>query len=152
MKRKRIILWTLVILWMIVIFSFSQNIGDESSSKSKKVVTTIVEVVEKNKTKKQKEVIVNKIHIPFRKIAHALEYGILCILLILALKTTSINNIYSVALIMSIIYASTDEIHQLFISGRSGEMKDICIDTIGAFIGLLLYKVTQITKKRIVKN
>ena len=40
---------------------------------------------------------------------------------------------------MERVYAFTDEVHQLFISGRTGELKDIIIDTAGATIGLLIY-------------
>ena len=49
--------------------------------------------------------------------------------------------------ILGIIYAITDEIHQLFIPGRSGEFKDVCIDAIGVWIGicflLLVVKIVE---------
>ena len=35
------------------------------------------------------------------------------------------------------IYASTDEIHQLFVGGRSGRFTDVLIDTAGGFIGIM---------------
>lgn len=36
------------------------------------------------------------------------------------------------------IYAASDEFHQLFVSGRSGSFRDICIDSSGAAFGVLL--------------
>ena len=41
------------------------------------------------------------------------------------------------AVICVMIYASTDEIHQLFVGGRSGRFTDVLIDTAGGFIGIM---------------
>jgi VanZ family protein len=47
------------------------------------------------------------------------------------------------------LYAVTDEIHQTFVSGRSAEVRDVLIDTIGASIGVVLYwAILRIIKKR----
>lgn len=48
---------------------------------------------------------------------------------------------YIAALGFAFCYASTDEFHQLFIPGRSGQFTDVCIDTAGAAIGLLLLAI-----------
>ena len=42
-----------------------------------------------------------------------------------------------------ILYACTDEIHQLFIQGRAGQLKDVLIDTIGSLTGIYIYKVVK---------
>jgi len=149
LKYFKIISWILVIGWMIVIFSLSSNVGEESSNKSRRVVENIVEVVEKNKTKQEKIKIVNKIHNPFRKFAHAFEYCILCILIIIALKTNGVKNkwIYLLAVLLSFIYSLTDEYHQTLVSGRSGEIRDCFIDLLGAIIGYLLCRFTILIKK-----
>jgi len=34
------------------------------------------------------------------------------------------------------LYAVTDEIHQLFVPGRSGELRDVMIDSIAALVGV----------------
>lgn len=39
------------------------------------------------------------------------------------------------------IYACTDEIHQLFVPGRSGQFRDVMIDSLGAFIGILILSI-----------
>lgn len=55
------------------------------------------------------------------------------------------------ALCIGIICASFDEIHQLFIEGRSGQVIDVCIDTIGIALGIcsfmLLYKIVLKIRK-----
>jgi len=52
---------------------------------------------------------------------------------------------------MGIIYAITDEIHQLFVPGRSGKLEDVLIDTIGVWIGicvlLFFVKIIEIIKR-----
>ena len=136
---------------MIVIFSFSANIGEDSANKSRKVVEDIVEVVERNKTKQEKIIIVNRIHNPFRKFAHAFEYCILCILIIIAFKTNGVKNkwIYLLAIVFSFIYSLTDEYHQTLVSGRSGELKDCLIDLLGAIIGYLLCRLIMLFSRNV---
>ena len=61
MKKKAIILWILVLLWMIVIFSFSNADGYNSTSKSKEVTYKIVDTIEKKKTELEKKAKVEKL-------------------------------------------------------------------------------------------
>ena len=50
-----------------------------------------------------------------------------------------------------ILYAITDEVHQLYIPGRSGKWQDVCIDSIGVLLGIfvllliveIIYKIKQ---------
>ena len=47
------------------------------------------------------------------------------------------------------IYACTDEFHQLFVMGRSCEIRDVLIDTLGSFVGILIYyKIKLYINKR----
>lgn len=39
--------------------------------------------------------------------------------------------------LICILYAASDEIHQLFVAGRSGEFKDVLLDSCGSLCGLL---------------
>ena len=57
------------------------------------------------------------------------------------------------ALLVGIEYATVDEIHQLFISDRAGNIVDIGIDSIGLSIGIcfamIIYKiVTNLLEKK----
>jgi VanZ family protein len=65
-----------------------------------------------------------------RKLAHAAEYAILGALLYRWLSSISL------ALVAGSAYAVTDEVHQMFVSGRSGRPTDWLIDTAGVVIGI----------------
>ena len=58
------------------------------------------------------------------------------------------NMIYIYALIIVFGYASTDEFHQLFVVGRSGQFKDVLIDTSGGTFGILLVYLKNKFSKR----
>ena len=95
-----------------------------------------------------------------RKLAHLLEYAILFILLFRAFKgTTKLSTpifyfrqessfAYLLSFIFSFLYAISDEFHQTLVAGRSGMVRDVLIDTIGAlFGGLLVFKIYKIRHK-----
>jgi len=44
----------------------------------------------------------------------------------------------SLALLLVVLYAATDEFHQLFVPNRQASVIDVLIDSTGAFIGLLV--------------
>ena len=48
-------------------------------------------------------------------------------------------------------YACTDEFHQLFVPGRSGQITDVMIDTLGGSIGVLIISVITLIKKLLKK-
>lgn len=147
---KKIISFIVLILWMIVIFSFSSADANKSTGTSDKVITTMIEIKDKitnNETpNNEKEIIIKNSSFYIRKIAHITEYLILGFLTFNLLKQYSVTNIYY-AIGLSILYSCTDEFHQLFISGRSGSIRDILIDSIGILIGTYLYKLLFIKNK-----
>ncbi len=150
MNKKTIILWIITILWMGIIFSFSANDGYQSTSTSKKVTYDVINIVEKKKTESEKMEKVEILHPKVRKIAHAFEYAVLCILLVFSLKSSGIkpNKIYLIAIICCLLYAISDEVHQLFISGRSAEIGDVIIDTGGSALCVIIFEISNIIKKR----
>ena len=147
---KKTISFIVLILWMIVIFSFSSADANKSTSTSDKVITTMIEIKDKitnNETpNNEKEIIIKNSSFYIRKIAHITEYLILGFLMFNLLKQYSVTNIYY-AIGLSILYSCTDEFHQLFISGRSGSIRDVLIDSIGILIGTYLYKLLFIKNK-----
>ena len=147
---KKIISFIVLILWMIVIFSFSSADANKSTGTSDKVITTMIEIKDKitnNETpNNEKEIIVKNSSFYIRKLAHITEYLILGFLMFNLLKQYSVTNIYY-AIGLSILYSCTDEFHQLFINGRSGSIKDVLIDSIGILIGTYLYKLLFIKNK-----
>lgn len=76
------------------------------------------------------------------------EYAILFLLIYYGLhKTIKYQYKLLISLIISILYACCDEFHQLFIPGRSGQFKDVIIDTIGIIIMLLIIYLWKKEKK-----
>jgi VanZ family protein len=69
-----------------------------------------------------------------RKGAHMTEYAILAMLLVRATGS------YAWAFAVTVSYAASDEVHQLFVRGRHGSPIDVGIDAVGALIGLALLR------------
>ena len=151
---KKIISIISLILWMIIIFSFSSADANKSTGTSDKVITTMIEIKDKITDQEtpisEKEIIVKNSSFYVRKIAHITEYLILGFLMFNLLKQYSVTNIYY-AIILCVLYSCTDEFHQLFINGRSGSFRDVLMDTIGILLGTYLYKILIIKKKKVNK-
>lgn len=141
MNYKIIIKISLVIIWMITIFSFSNQKANESSKLSDGLILDTVRIIEKitHKTYNDEEIL-NKFVKPVRKMAHATIYFILGILVLNLLMELKLKNIIYLSILICIIYALSDEIHQIFVPGRSGQVLDVCIDSVGSFLGIIILK------------
>lgn len=87
-----------------------------------------------------------------RKGAHLFEYFILAFLWARVFwmhNKDENNNAYYWAIFTSFVFAISDEIHQIFVFGRSGKATDVLIDFIGVLIGVYAYY--YIHKKRKLK-
>lgn len=76
-----------------------------------------------------------------KKAAHMIEYGILAFLLWRALsrgRGTLSRAALVTALLVSVLYAVSDEYHQTFVPGRNGTLVDIGVDAVGTLIALLV--------------
>lgn len=139
---KKIIKFTLVICCMLIIFIFSNDSGVASSKKSDKVIIDLVGVVSHKKVSdKDRDKYIEKYVFIIRKCAHFTIYLILGILVISLLSEYRVVNFKTVlyTLLIVFLYACSDELHQLFIIGRSSEIRDVLIDSSGGFIGSYIY-------------
>lgn len=154
MKSKKIILSILVIAWMIVIFMFSQQNAVKSQNTSDKISEKIVDtasvVTNKKITEPKKKDIIKDMRFIIRKTAHFTLYFILAILIYLLLNEFNISKKNILVILICLIYAISDELHQLFISERTGKIFDVLIDTTGAFVGIILCNI--INKLIVAKN
>ena len=126
MKNKKVKI-LLLIIWILVIFMMSSFNSTASSKQSNFIVNIIVNLFNIENVKMVSKIV--------RKLAHFTEYlilGILCINLCRKKK-----DIY-LAIIFCILYAISDEVHQIFIHGRAFQVMDIMIDSCGAILGILL--------------
>ena len=140
---KKIICWILVIIWMGIIFYFSSMNGEISQNQSRgflyHTITKIITFFDKNIDEEEKKQLVIKYDPIIRKIAHISIYFILEILVFIALNQYDLNikKIIFYSFLICIIYACTDELHQTFVSKRSGKIIDVLIDTIGISFGII---------------
>ncbi|MFZ2154430.1 MAG: VanZ family protein [Candidatus Moraniibacteriota bacterium] len=76
-----------------------------------------------------------------RKGAHVFEYLVLTLLFLKLFTQKSIKKKEALilAILASLLYALTDEIHQLFVFGREGKISDVLIDLIGISLGGLFF-------------
>lgn len=147
---KKLIKLTLIILLMSLIFCFSNQKADDSSKLSDGLIVKVANIfVDKNLSTKDKEIILEKYTTIVRKTAHFGIYLVLGILVINFLCEYNIKHIILVSLIVCLLYSITDEVHQLFIEGRSGEVRDVLIDTSGSFVGVCSY---YIIKNKLIKK
>lgn len=133
-KRKKIIAWILIVFWMAFIFFMSNQPGDVSSKQSDFVVVLMDMLgIDLNSRFGDLSTLI------IRKGAHFTEYMILYFLAFNLLRLyISKKKAYIYSLFIVFGYACTDEFHQLFIEGRSGQFKDVLIDTSGGTFGMVL--------------
>ena len=129
---------------MALIFFFSSQPADESSNISGGITEKITELIIRllNIPAASHPDIYSKIHFLVRKTAHFSLYFVLGASYansVLQLYGVSAKRAYVIALVFSVMYAATDEIHQMFVPGREGKLSDIFIDGSGAFCGIGLF-------------
>ena len=139
----------------IVIFSLSAQNGQESSKLSDGFIDRMLSILLKDLSIENKAIIIEKISFGIRKLAHFTLYFIVGSDAIMLLKTYKLKNKeqVSIALMIGVVFAVFDEIHQMFVGGRSGEIRDVCIDSCGAAFGMCIvwicWKVGCLIKKKI---
>lgn len=143
MAFKKIISTSILIIWMIIIFIFSNQNSIDSIKVSDKVasktLTTVSEVTGKNLSENRKKELVINSRFIVRKIAHFTLYFILFLLIYTVFRSYGVSKytiVYS--LIFCFVASMLDEFHQLFSAGRTSRMLDVIIDTMGAFTSSLL--------------
>ena len=142
------------LLLMYMIFSFSGQTGDVSSQLSYKVSYKIVEtadyVFDGNLETWQIDEWANKINFITRKLAHMTEYFALAVAVSFPLYVYGLHGILLmlVAGLICVGFACGDEYHQSFVAGRSPSVKDVCIDSVGVFLGIIAVRIVGWTGRK----
>jgi len=118
---------------MLVIFLLSNESAGVSSGRS----TVIVSILSGSFHLGTPQMILTFL---VRKSAHIIAYFILGILIFNVVRNYQIRRIsmIAIALGLAFCYAASDEFHQLFVVGRSCELRDIIIDTTASLAGILV--------------
>lgn len=127
-RITRVYPWGPAIIWMIIIFAFSTR---HSVTVSPEYIWNFL----------------------FFKLLHLIEYAVLFTLTSRAifLSETESDNafVYRKAFVITILYAISDEIHQLFVPSRQGAPRDVIIDAAGA--GIVWYCLFTLLPKAPIK-
>lgn len=136
---SKVLSYVVVVLWMGVIFFFSSQPAVDSKELSTGVTEILISVVEA--VAPDSDFFMENVHHFIRKNAHFFIYFILGILVLRALRLSKIQGKKGIvlALAICIVYAISDELHQLFVPGRGAQVKDVFIDSTGALVGIILY-------------
>jgi VanZ family protein len=129
--------WLPPLLWMGMIFFASTDAG--SFNHSSRIIGPIVRWFFPHIDSET----LNNVVLGVRKLAHLTEYAFCAILLWRALRQYKAHDRRPwswrearTALIIVVLYAISDEIHQCFVPGRQGAVLDVLLDSVGGLLGL----------------
>ena len=142
-KRKKWIAFSLMILWMVLIFYFSAQAAPQSSEQSMGIVKIIKSFAEKVATSAKNLDISfwENVERSLRKLAHGFIYFVLGILALNFMINCNVKRKKLMSLGICLVYAISDEVHQLFVPGRSGQISDVFVDFTGSILGVLLFAI-----------
>ncbi len=134
---KKIIKLLFIIIWLLVIFLFSNQDGSTSTSLTNGILEKYLFFVDSD-----------IFFMIIRKMAHITEYFILGILVLNFINEFKVDKKIIISILICFILASFDEFHQLFIPDRTGRLLDVFIDMIGASLGILILSLIKNHKKQ----
>ena len=135
------------ICMMVIIYSFSGQNGMESAGLSLKVSRFIVEtaarIFDHPLTPERVLFHAESIHFVVRKLAHMGIYFLLAVSVSFPLYVYGLRGIrlMLVAGLFCVAFACTDEYHQSLVAGRGPSKRDVFIDSIGVFFGIIAVRI-----------
>ena len=138
---KIIIAWSLVVIWMAVIFAFSHQSSEVSGGLSSRLAEFILQLFGRPADAAAVSIADNVI----RNISHGFVFFVLGLLVSYAFETVNVHEFANagLAFIVSSIYAVSDEVHQIFIPGRAGQLTDFLVDALGIVIAIVVYQLIK---------
>ena len=138
----RLVPWLLVLLWMGVIFYFSQENGEQSAGTSERVICFLLTRFDPgflDLTAKEQTLRIRAWSTVVRKMAHFTLFGVMGLLSFGAFSVVlPPRRAFWAALGLGMLQGILDEVHQLFVPGRACEIRDMAIDTAGVALGVLV--------------
>ena len=138
---RRRIAFVAAVAWLLFIWSNSLQTAEESSQVSRGVLAWLVPFLARSGIPEELW------HTLIRKLAHMAEFAAAGVLWFAALWSgkEKMSRIYrkcsGAAWLICIAAAVLDETIQKFVPGRSGELRDVCIDAIGSLMGILVMAI-----------
>lgn len=135
------------------IFLMSAQNAYDSGNSSGSILNFIIGLFDKNfkfLSENEKLIIIDKYQFFIRKTAHFTIYAALGCFWFGFFSTFNRfkkHFLMFFSLLCTFFYAITDEIHQSFVPGRSGQITDVLIDTFGGLAGVLvMYLILKCVK------
>lgn len=152
---SRVILLLLLLSLMTAIFILSHQPAVVSSEISGGLIYRVLNFVMSgfdSLSEQERAEAVESLQYLFRKGAHATAYATMGALSLGFMLTFDFRKKWltaAIAFLFSFLYAVSDEVHQLFIEGRSGQLSDVVLDSCGAVFGIaVVLFFVWITRKR----
>jgi VanZ family protein len=124
--------WLPVLVWMGIIFYISHQDSD-STGQNGDIFMFLFNLLNLDPVR----MVELKVPLYLRKLAHVIEYFVLFLLLArLNFQYFKMPKVAWMSLVVTILYAISDEFHQTFIPGREGKISDVGIDSLGAILAL----------------
>jgi len=142
MTKKLLFRWLPALIVMAVIFWVSAMPG-KSVSVSTDPITKPLAIVEHKSS-----LFSGLPSVPWLKVGHFVGYSVLGLTLFRGFSLSGFDSEFYPT-ITSFLYACSDELHQNFVTGRSGSFNDVLLDTSAAFIAVLLFVYLRQTVKLI---
>lgn len=142
------------IFMMYIIFSFSAQDAETSSQISYKVSHKVIEigaeVIDADFEAWEIENLASRFHGSIRKIAHMTEYFALAVSVAFPLYVYGLRGFFLVIVagLFCIAFACGDEYHQSLVAGRNPSKRDVAIDSIGIFAGIILTRIVGWTGRK----
>lgn len=133
------------VILMVIIFSFSSKPAAVSGESSLKISQTLLNTYENISDQSFEEVIRKEILFDLdhlvRKTAHFVEYAVLAAAWVwhFIMQGKRIYTGAGLSILITSAYAATDEFHQTFVPGRSGQLSDVLLDSCGALTGAAVF-------------
>ena len=153
----RITIIVLCVLWQGVIYGFSAENSSESSGRSQGICVSLAELLtsgDEDVTEIEIIELSERIEPPLRTLAHMFCFAVLAGLYFLLFTSFGACAWHRAGFSVgcTLIYAVFDEIHQYFVPGRSMQLVDIAVDTLGAILAVctlsLIFRLVLKRRKR----
>jgi len=126
--------WLLVALWaaLISLFSSAWFSGEHTGG----FLLPILQAFLPGAAPEQ----LQALHGDIRKSAHVIEYLVLAVLLVRALREEGLRGsaLAAMAVMLGVAYAALDETHQAFVPSRTASAGDVAVDALGVVAGVAL--------------
>ena len=145
-KLKLFLVWLPAVIWYGLIWLLSAQPAEQSTVVSDTVTENVLVVGGSGYSGVEsavQESIEELLSFFIRKGAHMFLFFVLAILVWFALVQLMKHRPRRAVAVaaLSILLAASDELHQKMIPGRSGELRDVLVDTAGILIALLLFTI-----------